>query len=147
MLVQNKKAAFEYTIVDRIEAGAVLVGAEVKSLRLGHGKLDGAFVKIMGGEAYLINATISPYAFADPDSFEPQRTRKLLVRRRELVSLASRLDSAKLTLIPLSWYTKGPHIKLEIGLARGKKQFEKRELKKNADIKRELEIDFRGKIK
>ena len=147
MLVQNKKASFEFTIVDRIEAGVVLVGAEVQSLRLGHGKLEGAFVKIMGGEAYLINATISPYSYADPDSFEPQRTRKLLIHKRELVSLASKLDSAKLTLIPLSWYTKGPHIKLEIGLARGKKQFEKRELKKNADIKRELEVDFRGKVK
>ncbi len=147
MLMQNKKAAFEYTIVDRIEAGVALMGAEVKSLRLGHGKLEGAFVKIMGGEAYLINATIAPYSYARQDSFEPQRTRKLLLHKRELVSLTSRLDSAKLTLIPLSWYTKGPHLKLEIGLARGKKQFEKRELKKNADIKRELEIDFRGKIK
>lgn len=101
MLVQNKKASFEYTIIDRIEAGVVLVGAEVQSLRLGHGKLEGAFVKIMNGEAYLINATISPYSYASQTSFEPQRTRKLLIHKRELVSLASRLDSAKLTLIPL----------------------------------------------
>lgn len=147
MHIQNKKATFEYTIVDRIEAGISLVGAEAKSLRLGHGKLEGAFVKIMDGEAYLINATISPYSYAQPDSFEPKRTRKLLIHKHELVALASKLDSAKLTLIPLSWYTKGPHMKLEIGLARGKKQFEKRELMKKADMRRELEVDFRGKIK
>jgi SsrA-binding protein len=147
MHIHNKKATFEYTIVDRIEAGISLVGAEAKSLRLGHGKLEGSFVKIMDGEAYLINATISPYSYALPDSFEPKRTRKLLIHRHELVSLESKLDSAKLTLIPLSWYTKGPHLKLEIGLARGKKQFEKRELMKKADMRRELEVDFRGKIK
>lgn len=147
MHIQNKKAAFEYTIVDKLEAGVVLLGAEVKSLRLGHAKLDGAFVKIMGGEAYLINATIAPYSFAQPDSFEPQRTRKLLIHKHELISLASKLESAKLTLIPLSWYTKGPHVKLEIGLVRGKKQYEKREVKRREDIKRELEIDFRGKVK
>ena len=147
MHIQNKKAAFEYTIVDKLEAGVVLLGAEVQSLRLGHAKLDGAFVKIMGGEAYLINATIAPYAFAQPDSFEPQRTRKLLIHKHELISLASKLESAKLTLIPLSWYTKGPHMKLEIGLVRGKKQYEKREVKRREDIKRELEIDFRGKVK
>jgi len=147
MRIQNKKASFEYTIVDRIEAGIVLLGAEVQSLRLGHGKLEGAFVKIMDGEAYLINATIAPYSYAEPDSFEPKRTRKLLIRKHELVSLASKLEGAKLTLIPLSWYTKGPHVKLEVGLARGKKQYEKRELKKREDIKRELEVDFRGKVK
>lgn len=147
MHIQNKKAVFEYTIVDKIETGIVLLGAEVKSLRLGHGKLEGAFVKIMDGEAYLINATISPYTFAQPDSFEPKRTRKLLIHKHELISLSSKLESAKLTLIPLSWYTKGPHVKLEIGLARGKKQYEKRERKKQEDIKRELEIDFRGKVK
>jgi len=147
MHIQNKKASFEYTIVDRIEAGIALMGAEAKSLRLGHGKLEGAFVKIMDGEAYLINATIAPYSYANPDSFEPKRTRKLLIHRHELVSLESKLESAKLTLIPLSWYTKGPHIKLEIGLARGKKQYEKRELMKKADMRRELEVDFRGKIK
>lgn len=146
-LIENKKAPFEYTIVDRIEAGVLLVGPEVVSLRLGHGKLDGAFVKLMNGEAYLINATIAPYKFAQPDSFDPKRTRKLLLKRHELISLQSKLESAKLTLIPLAWYTKGPHLKLEIGLARGKKQFEKREQKRQADIKRELEVEFRGKIK
>jgi len=147
MRIHNRKAPFEYTIADRIESGIVLVGAEVQSLRLGHGKLEGAFVKIISGEAFLVNSEIMPYAFARPNSFDTKRTRKLLLHKKELVSLQSKLDSAKLTLIPLSWYTKGSQIKLEIGLVRGKKQYEKREVKKKADIKRELEIEFRGKVK
>ena len=147
MHIHNRKAPFEYTIVDRVESGIVLTGSEVKSLRLGHGKLEGAFVKIIGGEAYLVNAEIMLYAFSRPNGYDPKRTRKLLLHKKELISLQSKLESAKLTLIPLSWYTKGPQMKLEIGLGRGKKQYEKRELKKKADIKRELEVEFRGKVK
>lgn len=147
MNIINRKAPFEYTIVDRIEAGVVLTGAEVKSLRLGHGKLEGAFVKILGGEAFLINADIMHYAYARPLGYDPKRTKKLLLHKKELISLQSKLNSAKLTLIPLSWYTKGPQVKLEIGLARGKKEYEKREIKKKEDQIRELEVEFRGKIK
>lgn len=147
MRIVNRKAPFEYTILDRIEAGIALTGAEVKSLRAGHGKLDGAFVKLIHGEAHLVNAEIPPYAFARPQAHDPKRTRKLLLHKQELVSLQSKLESAKLTLVPLSWYTKGPQIKLAIGLARGKKQYEKREAKKREDQKRELEQEFRGKIK
>lgn len=147
MKIINKKAAFEYTIIDRVECGIVLEGAEVKSLRLGHGKLEGAFVKIVNNEAFLVNAEILPYAFARPQGYDPKKTRKLLLHKKELISLQSRIEGAKLTLIPLSWYTRGPNVKLEIGLARGKKIYEKRELKKKADIKRELEVEFRGKLK
>ncbi len=147
MKIINKKAAFEYTIIDRVECGIVLEGAEVKSLRLGHGKLEGAFVKIVNNEAFLVNAEILPYAFARPQGYDPKRTRKLLLHKKELIALQSRIEGAKLTLIPLSWYTRGPNVKLEIGLARGKKIYEKRELKKKADIKRELEVEFRGKLK
>jgi len=147
MKIINKKAAFEYTIIDRVECGIVLEGAEVKSLRLGHGKLEGAFVKIVNNEAFLVNAEILPYAFARPQGYDPKKTRKLLLHKKELISLQSRIEGAKLTLIPLSWYTRGPNVKLEIGLARGKKMYEKRELKKKADIKRELEVEFRGKLK
>jgi SsrA-binding protein len=146
MRIINRKAPHDYTIIDRIEAGLSLLGSEVKSLRAGHGKLEGAYVKIANGEVYLINAQIMPYAYARPNGYDPKRTRKLLLHKREVISLQSKLDSAKLTLIPLSWYTKGPQIKLEIGLARGKKEYEKREKKKREDQKRELEQDFRGKI-
>lgn len=146
MRIINRKAPYDYTIIDRIEAGLSLLGSEVKSLRAGHGKLEGAYVKIANGEVYLINAQIMPYTYARPNGYDPKRTRKLLLHKREVISLQSKLDSAKLTLIPLSWYTKGPQIKLEIGLARGKKEYEKREKKKREDQKRELEQDFRGKI-
>ena len=147
MKIVNKKAAFDYEILDRFEAGIVLSGQEVKSLRDGHAKLDGSFVKILGAEAYLINANIFPYTFARPEKYDPKQTRKLLLHKNELISIKSRIDGANLTLIPISWYTKGPLIKLEVGLARGKKQYEKREKMRKEQQKRELERDFRGRVK
>ncbi len=145
--ITNKKATFDYEILDRFEAGITLTGAEVKSLREGHAKLDGSFVRIIGSEAYLVNAQIFPYLYARPEDFDPKRTRKLLLHRKELVSLKSKIEGADLTLIPIAWYTKGPFVKLEIGLARGKKQYEKREKKRREDQKRELDREFRGKVK
>jgi SsrA-binding protein len=147
MKITNKKATFDYEILDRFEAGIVLTGPEVKSLREGHGSLDGAFVRLMNGEAYLIHAQIFPYPFARVEKYDPKRTRKLLLHKKQLVSIQSKLNSANLTLIPLSWYTTGHRLKLEVGLARGKKQYEKREkIRKNVQ-KRELEREFRGKVK
>ena len=147
MKIINKKAFFDYTILERIEAGVSLTGAEVKSLKAGHAQLDGAFVRIIGSEAYLVNAQIFPFMYARPEGYEPRRTRKLLLHKKELVHLKSKIDGANLTLIPLCWYTKGPLVKLKIGLAQGKKQYEKRELKRRKDQKRELEREFRGKVK
>ncbi|MEK7073832.1 MAG: SsrA-binding protein SmpB [Patescibacteria group bacterium] len=147
MKIINKKATFDYEILDRFEAGITLIGAEVKSLREGHAKLDGAFVRIIGAEAYLVNAQIFPYVYARPEGYDPKRTRKLLFHRKELISLKSKIEGANLTLIPISWYTKGPFVKLEVGLARGKKQYEKREKMRKEQEKRELDRDFRGKVK
>lgn len=147
MKIVNRKAFFDYEILDRFEAGIHLVGAEVKSLRNGHAKLDGSYVKVIGSEIYLVGAQIFPYIYARPKGHDPSRTRKLLLHKKEIVSLKGKLDSANLTLVPLSWYTKGPLVKLEVGLARGKKQYEKREAKKREDQKRELEVEFRGKVK
>ncbi|MFA6110594.1 MAG: SsrA-binding protein SmpB [Candidatus Latescibacterota bacterium] len=147
MKLANKKAYYDYTILERLEAGVALVGSEVKSLRLGQGKLDGAFVKLIGGQPQLINAEIPVYQFSRPEGYDPRRTRKLLLHKREIVSLASKLDSQKLTLVPLSWYTTGHRVKLEIGLARGKKEYEKREKIRREDMKRDLEREFRGKVK
>jgi len=147
MKILNRHATHEYTIVDRIEAGVVLMGTEVKSLREGRGKLEGAFVKIIGGEAQLVNAEILPYEYSRPEGYDPKRTRKLLLHKKELVGIATKMDSGHLTLIPLSWYTTGHRLKLEIGLARGKKQYEKREKLRREDQKRDLERDFRGKVK
>ena len=147
MKIINRKAHFDYTIVDRIEAGIALVGTEVKSLREGHAKLEGAFVRFIDGQPYLVNAEIPAYQFSRPEGYDPKRTRKLLLHKKEITSLASKMDAGRLTLIPLSLYTIGPRIKLEIGMARGKKQYEKREKMKKADLKRDLETQFRGKIK
>lgn len=147
MKIFNKKATFEYEILEHIEAGVALSGAEVKSIKGGHAELVGAFVRIIGSEAYLVNAQIYPYTYARPEGYDPKRTRKLLLHKAELISLKSKLEGANLTLVPLSWYTKGPIVKLEIGLARGKKQYEKREAKRKEDQRRELERDYRGKVK
>ena len=147
MKIFNKKATFEYEILERLEAGVSLTGAEVKSVKGGHAQLTGAFVRIIGSEAYLVNAQIFPYLYARPEGYDPKRTRKLLLHKSEFIRLKSKLDGANLTLIPLSWYTRGPLVKLEIGLARGKKQYEKREAKRREDQKIELEREFRGKVK
>jgi len=147
MKIFNKKATYEYTILERFEAGVNLTGAEVKSIKGGHAQLAGSFVRIIGSEAYLVNAQIFPYIYARPEGYDPKRTRKLLLHKAELIRLKSKLEGANLTLVPLSWYTKGPLIKLEIGIARGKKQYEKREAKKREDMRRELEVEYRGKIK
>ncbi len=147
MKIVNKKAYYDYTILDRLEAGVSLVGSEVKSLRNGQGKIDGAFVKILDNQPYLINAEIPVYQFSRPEGYDSKRTRRLLLHKREIVSLASKLESQKLTLVPLSLYTTGHRVKLEIGLARGKKEYEKREKIRREDIKRDLERQFRGKVK
>ncbi|HUD19215.1 MAG TPA: SsrA-binding protein SmpB [Patescibacteria group bacterium] len=147
MNIKNTKVGYEYEILERFEAGVVLTGAEVKSLKGGHATLDGAFVRIIGSEAYLVNAQVFPFIYARPEGYDPRRTRKLLMHKKELLSVKSKTDGANLTLIPLSWYTKGPLVKLEIALARGKKQYEKRETKRKRDQRRELEREFRGKVK
>ena len=147
MKITNRKAFFDYEITDRFEAGIHLLGMEVKSVKGGHASLEGAFVRIIGAEAYLVNAQIFPYLYARPEAYDPKRTRKLLLHKNELISLKSKVEGSNLTLVPLSWYTKGPLVKLEVGLARGKKQYEKREAKKREDMRRELEVEYRGKIK
>lgn len=149
MKIVNKKAFHDYTILEHFEAGIALTGAEVKSLKGGHAQLDGAFVRIIGSEGYLVNAQIFPYQFARPPAggYDPRRTRKLLFHKSEIIHLTSKIDGANLTLIPISWYTKGPLVKLDVALARGKKQYEKREVIRKEDQKRELEREFRGKIK
>lgn len=151
MRITNHKATFDYEILGHFEAGIALTGPEVKSLRGGHAKLEGAFVRIIGSEAYLVNAQVFPYINAHPpaggEGYDPKRTRKLLLHKRELISLKSKIEGANLTLVPLSLYTRGPRFKLDIGLAKGKKEYEKREKLRREDQKRELEREYRGKVK
>lgn len=142
MKIINKKAGFNYEIADKFEAGVVLTGAEVKSLFLGQASLDEAYVKIIDNEAFLVNAHIHPYSFADSRKIDPKRTRKLLLHKKELLALQNKMLQKNLTLIPLSWYNKGRQIKLEIALARGKKVWQKREAIKKADLAREAEAEL-----
>ena len=147
MRLTHKRATYDYDILERVETGIMLTGAEVKSLLGGHASLEGSFVRIIGSEAYLVNAQVFPYVYARPEGYDPKRTRKLLMHKREILSLKGKVEGSNLTLVPLTLYNKGRRIKLEVGLGRGKKEYQKREKKRREDQKRGLERDFRGKIK
>ena len=137
MKIINRKFNREYRELEKYEAGIALTGAEVKSIRAGRLKLDDAYVRIMGdGSAYLINAEIPIYELARSPNYESKRTRKLLLHRRELTRMKTKMASGGLTLAPKSCYNKGPLIKLEIALAKGRKDLEKRKLEKQRHIKR-----------
>lgn len=145
MKVINRRAHYDYEILDKFEAGIILTGSEVKSVKQGKIKLEGSFVKLINGEAFLINAHIHPYQFADNRDFQPTRTRKLLLHKKEIQSLTTKIAPSGLTLLPLSCYTKGRIIKLEVGIGRGKKKWDKREAIKKRDLKREAERELREK--
>lgn len=136
MKITNKKFYRDYREIESLEAGIVLTGDEVKSIRAGRLNLDDSFVRIMDdGNAYLINANISPYSFSSDKTYQPKKTRKLLLHKRELIRLKSKMRSGGLTLAPKSCYNKGPLIKVEIALVKGRKDIEKRKLEKARDIK------------
>jgi SsrA-binding protein len=139
MKIINKKARFNYDLTDRFEAGIVLTGPEVKSARNGHVSLGESFVRLTGDELYLINATISPYKFAASEDYETKRSRKLLLHKKEIAELKRKMEGTNLTIVPTAMYTKNRRIKFEIALAKGKKQYEKKETKKRADLTREQE--------
>jgi SsrA-binding protein len=145
MKIENKKAYFEYSIQEEFEAGIALLGAEVKSLKAGHASLEGSFVKMIGNTLSLVNAQIYPYSFARANSIDPRRSRKLLLHKKEILSLQSKLSASNLTIIPLCLYDKGPFIKLKIALAKGKKEFQKKEKIKKKDMQRDIERELRGK--
>ncbi len=138
--LHNKKATFNYEILERFEAGIVLSGYEVKAVRNGMGSLLGAYVVIRGSEAFLTNATITPYQVANtPKDYNSIRPRKLLLSKKELAHLQKELNTAGLTIVPISLYNKNRHIKLEIALVRGKKKADKRESIKERDTKRSID--------
>lgn len=139
-LSQNKKARHEYEILQTYEAGLVLSGAEVKSVRAGQVNLKGSYVTFHNGEAELMNTHIAPYKFASTqESYDPTHSRRLLLRKKEIAYLNGKLAEKGLTIVPLSLYTKGRHIKVEIGVARGKKQFDKRRTIKDKELRRETD--------
>lgn len=139
ILLENKKARFDYEILEKLEAGLELIGREVKSLRNKQGSLAGSRAIVRGGEAYLVGMTISPYQIKNrPKEVIEQRTIKLLLTKKEINYLAGKAEEKGLTIIPLSIYTLGKKIKAEIGLARGKKKYEKREKIKKRNTEREI---------
>lgn len=140
ILVKNKKARFDYEILDTYEAGIELLGAEVKSLRAGKGKLEGAHVIVRGGEAFLVGASVAPYQPKNTrKDYDAERPRRLLLTRKELHELLGIESSKGLTLVPISLYTKGRNIKLELASVRGKKKADKRETIKERDTKRDIQ--------
>ena len=111
MKINNKRAFYDYEITDRFEAGINLNGAEVKAIKMEHADLTGSYVRIIGSEAYLINAKVFPYKYARPENFQETRTRKLLFHKSEIISLKSKTDSANFALVPISLYNKSGLIK------------------------------------
>lgn len=144
MKVVNRKARYNYEFSERVEAGIVLTGAEVKSVKQGRIKLDDAFVRIdPQGEVWLVNSHIHPYPFADNRDYQPTRSRKLLLHKREILSLGKRTEAKNLALVPTACYTEKGRIKIEIALARGKKKWEKREAIKRRDLEREMKRELK----
>ncbi len=138
MKISNKKATFNYDIIESFEAGIVLTGAEVKSIKGGRANLTDAFVKILNGDLYILNAEIPQYKYSTDEFYDSRRTRKLLINKSELVQIDSKIKSKNLTLIPLSLYTKGRIVKVEVAFARGKKRHEKKEREKVRDMDRDM---------
>lgn len=145
MKIVNDKAHFDYEISERIEAGIKLTGAEAKSARAGQVKLAGSFVRMNEGELWVTNLQIYPYKYADNTDYVADRPRKLLVSHREVVALMTKMKMGRLTLVPTAMYSRGPKIKLEVGLARGKRKYEKREAIGKRDELRDIEREIRGK--
>ncbi|WP_425152803.1 SsrA-binding protein SmpB [Candidatus Palauibacter sp.] len=139
VIARNRKARHEYEVLEQVEAGIVLRGAEVKSLRDGKASFVDAFGRIDGGEAWLHNLHISPYEKATIDAPDPVRPRKLLLRRREIDRLNSKTREGGLTLVPLDIHFRGGFAKVTLGLARGKKHRDRREDLKRRTMQREVE--------
>lgn len=140
VFAENRKAYHDHTILETLEAGLVLQGQEVKSIRKGSIQLAGSFVAFRGGELWLLGAAIPPYQPKNaPSDYDPTRSRKLLMKKEELNYLLGKSKQGGLTLMPLKVYSTGANIKLAFGLARGKKGKDKRELLKKRDDEREME--------
>jgi SsrA-binding protein len=135
----NRQASFRYDLLDRLEAGIVLTGTEVKSLRNGSAQLKDGYAQVHDGELWLHNVHIPPYGPASRDNHDPDRPRKLLAHRREIDRLVGRIQERGLTLVPTRLYFNGPRAKVEIALARGKDRFDKRESIKAREQRRDVE--------
>ena len=143
----NRKARFEYEILETFEGGLVLRGTEVKSLRAGQASITEGFAVISGGEAWLVDCQIQPYAFGNLNNHEPRRKRKILLHKREIAKLTGKVKEKGLSLVPLKIYFKNGLAKVEIGVGRGKKLHDKREAIKGRDTAREAAREMRVRVK
>jgi SsrA-binding protein len=146
IVCRNKRARYDYELEGRIEAGLVLTGSEVKSLRMGKANLTDAYARIVDGEVWLIKAHISPYPFAHHDNHDPERNRKLLLNQKEIRKMSGRIQEKGQSLIPLAIYFKKGWAKVELALAKGKKSYDKRHTLKERDADREMARAIRRRI-
>ena len=142
VVARSKKAHFNYELLERYEAGIVLLGSEVKSIRNGKVSINEAYARVRGGEVWLINSDISPYECSALNNHEPKRQRKLLLKKREIGKIIGKTKERGLTLVPVSLYFKDGFVKVEIALARGKRKYDKRE----SIQKREADRDLRRRM-
>jgi SsrA-binding protein len=144
VLIDNRKAHFNYEVISKYEAGIELFGFEVKSVLNGRAILAGAFAIVRGGEVYLMNMQIPPYQVGNtPLDYDPTRTRKLLLSKKQIKEIAPSDNMKGLTLVPLSLYSKGRLIKVELAVVKGKKNYDKRETIKKRDVAREIDREYK----
>jgi SsrA-binding protein len=149
MKIINRKINREYEVFEKYEAGIVLSGSEVKSIKQGGLRLDNSFIKFLEDGPYLINAEVPKYKFSGEKNYDPRKSRKILLNKGEILRISTKIKSSRgLTIVPVSCYNKGVHLKLEIALVRGRKDFQKRKFDKQREIdkreKREAKEYLRG---
>jgi SsrA-binding protein len=145
IVAENRKARFDYSILESYKAGLVLTGNEVKSLRQGKANLQDSFARAEQGEIWIYGMHVSPYSAADQNKIDPIRRRKVLLEKREMMKLASKVAEKGLTVVPLKVYFEGNWAKVELGLAKAKKKYEKRDKLRRKTAEREIERAFKGK--
>lgn len=143
MKIFNRKAKFKYQILEKVEAGVVLLGAEVKSIRAGRADLSEAFARFRDGEAYLVNAFINPWMGSEKFK-DSRRERKLLLHKNQILNWQGKIAGSKLTMVPLAIYMKGNLAKVELALAKNKSKFDKRAALKKRVVERDIEREIRG---
>ncbi len=142
-MIQNRRASFDYELLERFEAGIALTGSEIKSLRQGGVTLGEAFARVRNGEVFLEGMHVPPYQEASYNNHEPLRSRKLLLKKSEIADIAKGLERKGLTLVPTRLYFKGGWVKLEVALGRGKKRYDKRQNEAKRDAQRQMERAFK----
>jgi SsrA-binding protein len=143
LIAENRKARHDFHILERVEAGVALQGTEVKSLRDGGGNIREAFAQLRGGEVFLVGANIAPYKQGNIQNHEPLRDRKLLLHRREIGQLGKKVAERGMTLVPLALYFSNGHVKVELGLAKGKEGVDKRRAIADRDTRRQIDRAMR----